>query len=159
MLSLRPVRDCLAIKPDVFPYPWLRKVGSAAEYKQARNEALPAPSAWVIRSDDKAEPVGFGVSDVTIVFDVEICLLNGRVSDAICADDVILEYRQAIKNKLLGFSFPNSIKPMQWGGGRIVDHQDDYLYYRDRYLIYAMLENYLPDPVISLNNFQITKTS
>lgn len=158
MLSLRPVIDELLTKPANFDRQWFRKVGSAAEYKQARNEALPAPSAWVIRIDDESEPVGFGADDVTIGFDVEICLLNGRVSDAVSADDVMLQYRIAVKDMLLGFNFPGAIKPVQWGGGKLVDHLDDYLYYRDRYLIYAMLENYLPDPVFSTKPFELNKT-
>jgi hypothetical protein len=147
MLSLKPIITVLTPKPADFNGLWFRKVAGAAEYAQARDEALPLPMCWVVRAADKSDHVGDGVEDVAIAFDVVIAIENVRTHTAGDTDDLLLHYRQAVKKLLLGTKFTGAIKPIKFSGGAIVDYTNADLYWRDRYEVEAVIENYLPDPV------------
>lgn len=146
MLSLSPIIALLQPKPADFSGKWFRKVGGAAEYAQARKEALPLPMAWVIRYADPAKPAGDAAADVEILFDVVIAVENVRTRDTGETDDALLSYRLAVIARLLGKNMPGSIRPIIWLGGAMIDYTDSDLYYRDRYQLDALKTNYLPDP-------------
>lgn len=147
MLSLKPIITALASKPADFDGLWFRKVAGAAEYAQARDEALPLPMCWVVRAGDKSDHAGAGVEDVTIAFDVVIAIENARTHTAGDTDDLLLAYRIAVKHLLLGLRVADAIKPIRFAGGAIVDYTNADLYWRDRYEIPVMIENYFPDPI------------
>lgn len=147
MLSLRPIIQCLTPKPIDFDGLWFRSVGGAAEYAQTKSEGLPLPMCWVIRPADKSSHAGDGVEDVVIAFDVVIAIENARTHEAGETDETLLKYRQAVKKVLLGAKFEGAIRPIQFVGGTVIDYTDADLYWRDRYEVKAILENYLPDPV------------
>lgn len=148
MLSLTPIIKLLTPKPADFSGLWFRKVGGAAEYAQARAEALPLPMCWVVRFADPASPIGEAALDVSIAFDVVIAVENMRTRDAGETDDLLLRYRQAVQKLLLGASVPGAIKPINSKGGQMIDYTNQDLYYRDRYQLDAVITNYLPDPAI-----------
>ena len=147
MLSLKPLIALLTPKPPGFEGHWFRKVGGAAEYAQARTEALPLPMAWVIRFADPANPIGNGVADVDIAFDVVIAIENVRTKDSGETDDALLRYRDAVNQLLLGFQLDGALRPVSYKGGQMVDYTTSDLYYRDRYHMAMMLDSYLPDPI------------
>lgn len=147
MLSLKPIIATLTPKPADFSGLWFRKVAGAAEYAQARDEALPLPMCWVVRAADKSDHVGDGVEDVTIAFDVVIAIENARTHTAGDTDDLLLDYRIAVRHLLLGTEFAGAIRPIRFAGGTMIDYTNADLYWRDRYEAVAMIDNYLPDPV------------
>jgi hypothetical protein len=149
MLTLTPIIQLLTPKPADFDGLWFRKVGGAAEYAQARKEALPLPMAWVVRFADPATPIGEAAADITVAFDVVIAIENVRTRDGGETDDTLLRYRKAVNVLLLGATLPVLIKPISYKGGQMIDYTDSDLYYRDRYQLEAVLTNYLPDPAIS----------
>lgn len=147
MLSLKPIIVTLTPKPVDFNGLWFRQVAGAAEYAQVRTDALPLPMCWVVRSADKSDHVGDGVEDVTITFDVVIAIENARTHTAGDTDDMLLAYRLAVKKLLLGSEFAGAIKRLRFAGGAIIDYTNRDLYWRDRYEVVAIVENYLPDPI------------
>lgn len=152
MLSLKPIIQILSTKPVDFDGLWFRDVGGAAEYAQTKSEGLPLPMCWVVRPADKTDHAGDGVEDVVIAFDVVIAIENARTHEAGDTDEMLLTYRQAVKKLLLGAKFPNAIRPIQFVGGTVIDYTNADLYWRDRYEVKAIIENYLPDPVDSFGS-------
>lgn len=151
MLSLKPIIELLTNKPVDFDGLWFRSVGGAAEYAQVKEDALPLPMCWVVRPADKTTHTGDGVEDIEIAFDVVIAIENARTHEAGDTDEMLLRYRWAVKKLLLGANFAGAIRPIQFVGGAVIDYTNADLYWRDRYVVKAMIENYVPDPVITTN--------
>jgi len=141
MLSLTPIVTLLTPKPADFAGHWFRKVSGAAEFAKS-HQGLPLPQCWVIRAAEKTNHIGFGGEDLQIAFDVVIAIENVRTQQVSERDDALLLYRQAVKTLLLGHDFNGALKPIQYDGGQVLDYTDGDIYWRDRYLINAMIENY-----------------
>lgn len=146
MISLTPVIRLLQPAPAGFAHRWFRQVGGAAQYAQIRPEALPLPAAWIVRAADRVEHAGERAENVTLAFDVVIAIENVRSHDDGDTDDILLAYRLAVKNRLLGWEISPSVKPLQFSGGQVLEYTDGDLYWRDRYTFAALITNYLPDP-------------
>lgn len=147
MISLSPLIAQLETKPADFAGMWFRQVGGAAEYARIRPEALPLPAAWIVRAADRSEHAGERAEDLTLAFDVVIAIENVRSMDGLLTDDVLLQYRQAVKGRLLGWEIEPDVRPLKFTGGQVVEYTDGDLYWRDRYEFHALITNYLPDPV------------
>lgn len=146
MISLTPIVKFLKPAPEGFRRPWFRQVGGAAEYAQIRPDALPLPAAWIVRAADRVRHAGERAEDVTLAFDVVIAIENARNHEDNDTDDILLAYRLAVKDRLLGWEIEPDIKPLQFGGGQVLEYTDSDLYWRDRYTFGALITNYLPDP-------------
>ncbi len=146
MVSLKPLIAHLAPAPNGFQGRWFRLVAGAAEYASIRPEALPLPAAWVVRSADKASHAGERAENVTLAFDVVIAIENARSHEAGDTDDLLLQYRLAVKNLLLGWEIEPDTRPINFEGGRVIEYTDGDLYWADRYRFDALITNYLPDP-------------
>lgn len=146
MISLLPLIKHLEKKPDDFGGVWFRQVGGAAEFARIRPEALPLPAAWIVRAADKARHAGERAEDVTLAFDVVIAIENVRDHKQGETDDILLKYRIAVKNLLLGWEIESDVRPIQFTGGQVLEYTDGDLYWRDRYEFEALITNYLPDP-------------
>jgi hypothetical protein len=145
MISLTPIIRSLADKPDGFAGLWFRQVAGAAEFAQVRPEALPLPACWIIRAADRVKHMGERCEDVTFSFDAVIAIANARVHKPGETDDLLLDYRRAVKDKLLGWEM-DGIKPLKFTGGRVLDYADGDVYWADRYEFSALITNYLPAP-------------
>jgi len=146
MISLTPLITHLTPKPADFARLWFRQVAGAAEFAQIRPESLPLPACWVVRAADKVEHAGERAEDVELGFDVVIAIENARSHRPGETDDILLEYRQAVKALLLGWQFEPDVKPIKFGGGQVLEYTDADIYWRDRYTFDALVTNYLPDP-------------
>lgn len=154
MISLKPLIDHLTTKPADFDGVWFRQVAGAAEFARVRPEALPLPAAWVVRAADKVRHAGERAEDVTLAFDVVIAIENARTHAQGETDDVLLKYRVAVKNLLLGWEIAPGTRPLKFVGGQVLEYTDGDMYWRDRYDFNALITNYLPDPPVfdRLNN-------
>lgn len=146
MISLKPLIEHLTPKPAGFDGLWFRQVAGAAEYARLRPEALPLPACWIVRAADKVQHAGERAENVTLAFDVVIAIENARTHVQGDTDDELLKYRKAVKALLLGWEIEPDIKPIQFGGGQVLEYTDGDLYWRDRYEFEALITNYLPDP-------------
>lgn len=146
MISLKPLIEHLAEKPAGFDGLWFRQVAGAAEFARIRPEALPLPACWIVRAADKVQHAGERAESVTLAFDVVIAIENARTHAQGDTDDALLKYRLAVKALLLGWEIEPDIKPIQFGGGQVLEYTDGDLYWRDRYDFEALITNYLPDP-------------
>ncbi len=147
MISLSPLIAHLRPAPAGFDAPWFRQVGGAAEYARIRPEALPLPAAWIVRAADRSKHAGERAEDVTLAFDVVIAIANARTMDGLDVDDLLLQYREAVKTRLLGWEIAQAVRPLKFAGGQVLEYTDGDLYWRDRYEFRALITNYLPDPV------------
>jgi hypothetical protein len=148
MISLTPLIQHLTPKPAGFAHAWFRDVAGAAEFAQVRQEALPLPACWLVRANDKTDDVdveGLAV-DVALGFDVVIAIANTRTQRAGETDDVLLDYRHAVRAKLQGWEIEADIRPLSFKGGRVLEYTTNDIYWADRYTFNALLTNYLPDP-------------
>jgi hypothetical protein len=155
MISLKPLMQILKAKPDTFEALWFRKIGGAAEYAQIRPEALPLPAAWVVRNADKSTHAGERAENLTLSFDVVIAIENAREHEPGDTDELLLAYRRAVKNLLLGWEIEPDVRPINFDGGRVIEYTDGDLYWADRYSFDALVTNYLPDPT---NFIDLTRT-
>ena len=146
MISLTPLILHLSNAPTGFSGLWFRKVAGAAEFAQARPDALPLPACWVIRAADKVRHAGERAENVSFIFDVVIAVENARVHRPGETDDKLLAYRQAVKPLLLGWEPEPGVRPLKFDGGRVLEYTDGDLYWADRYQFDALITNYLPDP-------------
>lgn len=146
MISLQPIRTLLAEKPSGFDGLWFRKVGGGSTFAKLMADALPLPAAWVVPAADKTQHAGERAENVTLGFDVVIAIENAREHYPGESDDVLLQYRLAVKGLLLGWQIAPDIRPLQFGGGQIIEYTENDIYWRDRYLFDALITNYLPDP-------------
>lgn len=147
MISLTPLIARLKTKPADFPWMWFRQVGGAAEYARIRPEALPLPAAWIVRAADRSVHAGERAENVTPAFDVVIAIENVRSMDGLLTDDLLLQYRLAVKTRLLGWEIEPDVRPLKFTGGQVIEYTEGDLYWRDRYEFAALITNYLPDPV------------
>lgn len=146
MLSLSPLIAQLTDKPAGFNSLWFRQVAGAAEYAQIRPEALPLPAAWVVRSAEKSSHAGDRAENLTVGFDVVIAVENVRRHAPGETDDLLLQYRQAVKTLLLGWQLEFDVRPIRFESGRVLQYSDGDLYWADHYSFDALLTNYLDDP-------------
>ncbi|MCL1860692.1 MAG: hypothetical protein FWG52_04050 [Proteobacteria bacterium] len=146
MISLTPVIQRLTPKPAGFAGLWFRQVAGAAEFAQVRPEALPLPACWVIRASDRARHAGERAEHVTLTFDVAIAIENARRHAPGETDDMLLAYRRAVKDILLGWEPEPGARPIKFDGGRVLEVTELDLYWADRYTFEAVIDNYLPDP-------------
>lgn len=149
MISLTPLIQHLSAMPAGFDGLWFRQVAGAAEYAQFRPEALPLPAAWIVRAADKVKHAGERAEEVTLAFDVVIAVENVRSHKKGDTDDMLLKYRLAVKDLLLGWEMQTGTgkeKPLKFAGGQVLEYTDGDLYWRDRYEFEALITNYLPDP-------------
>lgn len=146
MISLSPLITHLKPSPAGFAAPWFRQVGGAAEYARIRPEALPLPAAWIVRAADRSKHAGERAEDVTLAFDVVIAIANARTMDGLDVDDLLLQYREAVKTRLLGWEIAQDVRPLKFSGGQVLEYTNGDLYWRDRYEFRALITNYLPDP-------------
>ncbi len=146
MISLAPILEVLRTAPDGFAHPWFRQVGGAAEYAQIRPDALPLPAAWVVRAADRVTHAGEGMEDAQMAFDVVIAIANARYQEGVGTDEILLDYRRAVKDRLLAWQMEPELTPLKWAGGTVLEYTDGDLYWRDRYEFRALVTNFKPDP-------------
>lgn len=147
MISLTPLIQHLTPKPAGFTRLWFRQVAGAAEFAQVRPEALPLPACWVVRAADKVSHAGERAENVTLGFDVVIAIKNERSHTPGDTDDLLLQYRLAVKTLLLGWEIESDVRPILFNGGQVLEYTAGDIYWRDRYEFDALITNYLPDPV------------
>ena len=149
MISLRPIIDLLSGKPDGFTDIWFRRVDGVAEGEQIKTEAMPMPACWIRRESEKSEHAGDYSELVSITFNVVIgidCRRNHKQPNA--ADETMLRYRTAVKNRLFGYDWTEAdTDKVTYAGGRLLAHADGYMYWMDTYTVRALVTNYKPDPV------------
>lgn len=146
MISLTPIVELLKQKPAAFDRAWFRKVSGGGSFAQIRIDQLPLPAAWVVRSSDKSTHAGERAEDVAVGFDVVIAIDNAREHYDGESDDILIEYRKAVKNLLLGYEIDTDLKPLKFAGGQVLEYTASDIYWRDRYVFDALITNYLPDP-------------
>lgn len=146
MISLTPLILHLTDKPASFADMWFRQVAGAAEYARMKVEALPLPACWIVRTADKVRHAGERAEDLTLAFDVVIAVTNARTHSKGDTDDMLLRYRLAVKDLLLGWEAAPDVRPIKFEGGRVLEYTDADLYWADRYSFDALITNYLPDP-------------
>ena len=146
MISLTPLIRHLAPKPAWFAHNWFRQVAGAAEFAQVRPEVLPLPACWIIRAADQVRHAGERAENVTLVFDTVIAVQNARNHKPGDTDDLLLQYRHAVKTLLLGWEIASNVRPIAFAGGRMLEYTDGDMYWADRYQFDALITNYLPDP-------------
>lgn len=153
MISLTPLIKHLTPKPANFDDLWFKQVAGAAEYAQLDVENLPKPACWVIRAADKVTHAGERAEDTDFIFDVVIAIENAREHRPGETDDMLLAYRNAVKNLLLGWEIEADVMPILWNGGRVLQYTSGELFWADRYSFNALITNYLedPEPFESLN--------
>jgi hypothetical protein len=146
VISLTPLIARLAGKPAGFDGLWFRQVAGAAEFAQVRPEALPLPACWLIRAADRVKHAGERAELVTLAFDAVIAVANARSHRPGDTDDLLLAYRLAVKDLLLGWEAAPDVRPLKFTGGRVIEYADGDLYWADRYEFAAVITSYLPDP-------------
>lgn len=146
MISLLPVIEALTPKPAGFEGLWFRNVDGAAEYARLKREALPKPAAWVVRAGERVKHAGERTEDVIFVFDVVMAIENARTRFSGEIDEQLLGFRMAVKGLLLGLQIPGASGPVQFDGGAVLEYAETDLFWRDRYVFEATINNYLPDP-------------
>ena len=146
MISLTPLILRLTPKPAGFALPWFRQVAGAAEFAQVRPDVLPLPACWIIRAADQVRHAGERAENLTLVFDVVIAVANTRSHRSGDTDDLLLQYRHAVRTQLLGWEISPDTRPLKFAGGRTLEYTAGDLYWADRYQFEALITNYLPDP-------------
>jgi hypothetical protein len=146
MISLTPLINHLTSKPVGFSDVWFKQVAGAAEYAQLDVQNLPLPNCWVIRAADKVTHAGERAEDVDMSFDVVIAIENARDHRPGETDDMLLKYRLAVKNLLLGWEIEPDVTPIQFDGGRVLQYTNGDLFWADKYSFSALITNYLDDP-------------
>jgi len=147
MISLDPLIDLLTPKPPSFQQGWFRNVEGAAEFAQIKPEALPLPACWVVRASEKSSHAGERAENVTITLDLVIAVENARKHKARAeGDNLLLAYRRAVKDRLLGWEIGPGKRPMKYVSGRVLQYTDGDMYWADRYEFTTLITNYLPDP-------------
>ena len=146
MISLIPLIKHLTPKPADFEGVWFRQVGGAAEFAAIRLESLPLPACWIVRAADNVKHAGERAEDVKLAFDAVIAIENVRTHAQGDTDDELLKYRRAVYALLLGWEIEPDVKPINFGGGQVLEYTAGDLYWRDRYSFGALITNYLPDP-------------
>lgn len=146
MLSLTPLILHLTPAPQGFNHPWFRKVDGAADFAQMRVDALPKPAAWVMRAGDKSSHAGERAENLTISFDVVIAIENRRSHAPGESDEILLAYRVAVKNLLLGWELEPDVRPIKYDGGKMMEFSEGDMFWQERYTLEALITNYLPDP-------------
>lgn len=146
MISLLPLIQHLKPAPSEFGGLWFREVGGAAEYAQLRPDALPLPACWIVRAADRVRHAGERAEEGRFAFDCVLAIENVRSHTPGDTDELLLAYRQAVKDRLLGWEIEPDVRPIQWEGGRVLEYTDGDLYWADRYAFDALITNYLPDP-------------
>lgn len=146
MISLTPLILHLKPAPATFQGKWFREVAGAAEYAQVDPDRIPTPTAWVVRAADKVVHAGERAENVTMGFDVVIAISNAKTHKPGDTDDMLLIYRQAVKNLLLGWEIAPKVQPINFNGGRVLRYSDGDLVWADNYSFDALITNYLPDP-------------
>lgn len=147
MISLTPLVAHLQPDPADFPHLWFRLVGQAADYAALHVQELPLPACWVVRAADQVKPAGERASNGSFVFDVVIAIENIRHDDTRSTDDVLLDYRRAVHDRLIGWEIEPDVRPIQWRGGKALEYTDGDIYWADRYTLDALITHYLPDPL------------
>ena len=146
MISLTPLIEHLSPKPAGFSEVWFKQVAGAAEYAQLDVESLPLPNCWVIRAADKVTHAGERAEDTDFSFDVVIAIENARTHRPGETDDLLLQYRRAVKKLLLGWQIAPDVRPIEWDGGRVLQYSNGDLFWADKYSFNALITNYLDDP-------------
>ncbi|MDR0700955.1 MAG: hypothetical protein LBF61_00865 [Azoarcus sp.] len=146
MISLTPVITRLQPKPEGFAHLWFRQVAGAAEFAQASAEALPLPAAWIIREADGARSAGERLARVTLSFNVVIAVENARRHKPGETDDILLAYRWAVKDLLLGWERAPGERPLTFEGGRALEVTERDVFWADKYVFDALVDNWLDDP-------------
>lgn len=147
MISLDPLIALLTPKPANFPHVWFRNVEGAAEFAQIKPESLPLPACWVVRAGERSVHVGERAENITISLDLVIAIENARKHKARAeGDNMLLAYRQVVKQRLLGWQIEPGKKPMKFAGGRVLQYTDGDMYWADKYEFTTLITNYLPDP-------------
>lgn len=146
MISLTPLIEHLSPKPAGFSQIWFKQVAGAAEYAQLDVESLPLPNCWVIRAADKVRHAGERAEDTDFSFDVVIAIENARTHRPGETDDLLLQYRHAVKKLLLGWQIVPDVRPIEWDGGRVLQYSNGDLFWADKYSFNALITNYLDDP-------------
>lgn len=151
MISLEPIRQHVATKPQGFDGQWLRSVSGAASFARlGERKHIQGPQGWVIAAADQVQHLGAREEYTTFLFDVVLSVTTIHARSA-ADDDELIRYRRAIKNKLLGYVFFSpeidcQVEPIKWHGGAVVEYTDVDLFWRDRYSFRALITNYSPLP-------------
>ena len=157
MISLTPILTRLKNKPTDFKDKWFITVEGAAEYARRKIDNLPLPALWLVREGDRVKHAGERTEETTFSFDIVIAISNLRSHAQGDTDDLLLTYREAVKNLLLGWRVEggetdDTDAPLKWCGGQVIEYAEGDLFWRDRYEFTTLITNYLPDPD-STNDF------
>lgn len=147
MKTLLPVINRLTQKPDGFPLQWFRRVMSGARAVVMKDEGFTLPSCWIVRSSEKTQHKGIHEELVTISFEVIITIENARSHSPADTDEMMLAYRMAVKNRLLGFE-PDTAdcEPINYDGGASMGFDDGIFVWSDSYSFKCFVTNYTPLP-------------
>ena len=147
MKTLRPVINRLMPKPDGFPLQWFRRVVSGANAAVLKDEGLTLPSCWIVRASEKSQHKGLREEQVTISFEVIVTVENARSHSTADTDEMMLAYRMAVKNSLLGFELDVAdCEPINYDGGKLMGYDDGILVWSDSYSFKCFVTNYTPLP-------------
>lgn len=147
MFSLTPIIELIKPKPLDFEGLWFRDVQGVSAYMNIDANSVPTPTAWLVRSPEKATHAGERAEIVTVSFDVIIAIANARVHVRGDGDDQLLAYRLAIKNLLLGERLGGAlVNGFVYNGGHPLRYEKEDLVWADNYSFDALVTNYLLDP-------------
>lgn len=118
--------------------PALRQVGGAADFS-ALPEAGPqaVPAAFVVPLDEHAGPnkLDTGISQrVDVRLGVILAVRNLRDGVGAAANDDLETLRRAIKDALLGWRPPDAVDVCIYGGGRVLQLNNQVLWWQDDFL-------------------------
>ncbi len=151
MISVFPIIQRIKNgKPEGFANDWFRQVAGAAEYARLRQDALPLPAFWLVRGNDSATHFGERTENVKVAFDVVIAITNARTHTDGDTDELLVRYRVAVKDLLLGYEIQGAdgqcIRPIKFESGQVIEYTDGDIWWRDSYTFEGLVTNYLPDP-------------
>lgn len=147
MKTLRPVINRLMPKPDGFPLQWFRRVVSGANAAVLKDEGLTLPSCWIVRASEKSQHKGLREEQVTISFEVIVTVeMHAHIAQP-TQTEMMLAYRMAVKNSLLGFELDAAdCEPINYDGGKLMGYDDGILVWSDSYSFKCFVTNYTPLP-------------
>lgn len=123
----------------------LRKISGAVDFAAAEPELRQVPAAFVIETANRPGPSRTGTQVVSqsneIRFGVIIAAQNLRDVRGAAAKAALKTLREAVMTALLGWPPNNDYDPCTYGSGRLLQMNNQVLWWQDDYLTSALIRS------------------
>lgn len=123
----------------------LKRVAGAAEFAAAMPDVKQLPSAYVIELANRVGPSGTGTLVVSqlneIRFGVVLAVRNLSDTRGEAAKAALNTLRESVMTALLGWPPEPDYDPCEYGGGRLLQIDNQVLWWQDEYVTSALIRS------------------